>query len=227
MQILQKDMKHFYIEKYPIDGHFSFPVEEIIQVHQFERGEWINSEGSFPEFLYYLVEGKAKIYLTQENGKVALINFTEPNTFIGELELLNESYYSKGVQTMTKTVCLALPLAICKEQLLSDVVFLRYLCTFLGNKTSLMTAKFTQSLAYPLENRLAEFILLSAHDGQYREKHTEVCDYLGVSYRHLLHVLSQFCEAGYLEKQGRVYEIKEPNFLKHLATTIHSTLEKS
>lgn len=226
MQILQNDLKQFYIVQYPIKDYFSFPIADFLQVHQFERGEWINNEGSFPEFLYYLVEGKAKIYLTQENGKVALINFTQPNTFIGELELLNESYYSKGVQTMTKTVCLALPLSLCKELLLSDVTFLRYLCTFLGNKTSLMTAKFTQSLAYPLENRLAEFILLSAHDGQYREKHTEVCDYLGVSYRHLLHVLAQFCEAGYIEKQGRTYRIKEQNALKQLATTIHTMLEK-
>ncbi|MEO4055188.1 transcriptional regulator YeiL [Solibacillus sp. CAU 1738] len=222
MQILQNKLKKDYIDQFPIQQFFSFDVADILEVHQFERGEWINSEGSFPEYLYLLIEGKAKIYCTQENGKVALISFAQPGTFIGEIELLNNDYYSKGIQTMNKSICIALPLSKCKDKLLSDVIFLRYLCTFLGNKTSLMTAKFTQSLAYPLENRLAEFILLSADDDVYNEKHTEVCDYLGVSYRHLLHVLSMFCESGILEKRGRNYMILNADELKKRATTIHS-----
>lgn len=222
MQILQKEQKKRYMKQFPIDHLFSFDVSNLLEVHQFERGEWINNEGSFPQYLYYLVEGKAKVYFTQGNGKVALINFAQPGAFIGEIELLSNDYYSKGVQTMSTTTCLALPLSKCKELLLTDVVFLRYLCTFLGNKTSHITTKFTQSLAYPLENRLAEFILLSADGDVYKEKHTEVCDYLGVSYRHLLHVLSQFCEMGLLKKEGRSYIIVDPIALKNRATTIHS-----
>ncbi len=214
MQNLQNEEQKYYIKHFPIQHLFSFDITDLVEVHRFARGEWIIKEGHFPQYLYYLVEGKAKVYMTQENGKVALISFAQPNAFIGELELLDENYYSKGVQTMTTTICLALPIAKCKGELLSDVVFLRYLCTFLGNKTSQITAKFSKSLAYPLENRLAEFIVLSADAGIYKEKHTEVCDYLGVSYRHLLHVLSQFCEQGLLEKHGRSYIITNMNELQ-------------
>ncbi|MEC1177082.1 transcriptional regulator YeiL [Metasolibacillus meyeri] len=219
MQNIQNEEKQYYLEHFPIQHLFSFDIMNLVEVHHFERGEWIIKEGNFPQYLYFLAEGKAKIYMTQENGKVALISFAQPNAFIGELELLDEDYYSKGVQTMTTTICLALPIAKCKNELLADVVFLRYLCTFLGNKTSLMTAKFSKSLAYPLENRLAEFIILSAHNDIYKEKHTEVCDYLGVSYRHLLHVLSQFCEQGLLEKRGRSYVIIDMDALKKRAIT--------
>ncbi|WP_107839760.1 transcriptional regulator YeiL [Metasolibacillus meyeri] len=219
MQNIQNEEKQYYLEHFPIQHLFSFDIMNLVEVHYFERGEWIIKEGNFPQYLYFLAEGKAKIYMTQENGKVALISFAQPNAFIGELELLDEDYYSKGVQTMTTTICLALPIAKCKNELLADVVFLRYLCTFLGNKTSLMTAKFSKSLAYPLENRLAEFIILSAHNDIYKEKHTEVCDYLGVSYRHLLHVLSQFCEQGLLEKRGRSYVIIDMGALKKRAIT--------
>ena len=42
-----------------------------------------------------------------------------------------------------------------------------------------MTSKYTQNQAYPLENRLAAFIQLSADQGVYKEKHTEICEYLG------------------------------------------------
>lgn len=219
MQILQNEEKKYYIEQFPIHHLFSFDITNLVEVHRFERGNWIIKEGHFPQYLYFLVEGKAKIYMTQENGKVALISFAQPNAFIGELELLDENYYSKGVQTMNSTICLALPINKCKKELLSDVVFLRYLSTFLGNKTSEMTAKFSKSLAYPLENRLAEFIVLLADNGIYKEKHTEVCDYLGVSYRHLLHVLSQLCAQGLLEKCGRSYKIIDMDELKKRAIT--------
>ncbi|WP_042349350.1 transcriptional regulator YeiL [Bacillus massiliigorillae] len=221
MYILTEPTRSTFIVKYPIQSIFSFPIIQHIQVHQFERGEFIIQEGSFPRYLYYLVEGKAKIYLTHQNGKVSLINFIQPGTFIGEMELLHETYYSKGIQTATKAICFAIPVHICKNQLLNDAKFLKYLCTFLSNKATAMTAKYSQSLAYPLENRLAEFILLSADDYFYKEKHKEVCEYLGVSYRHLLHVFAQFLNEGYIEKSGRGYKITNEEQLRQLATTIH------
>ena len=220
MQIILEPLRSTYLEKYEIRSLFSFPITEFIQIHQFKSGEFIIKEGSYPEYLYYMIEGKAKIYLTHPNGKVSLINFIQPGTFIGEMELLQEAYYSKGIQTATEVTCYAIPVRACREQLLNDATFLKYLCTFLSNKATVMAAKYSQSLAFPLENRLAEFLLLSADGLYYKEKHTEVCEYLGVSYRHLLHVFAQFIEAGYIEKHGRGYLIKNEEKLKHLATTI-------
>ncbi|KHE67237.1 helix-turn-helix domain-containing protein, partial [Halobacillus sp. BBL2006] len=74
-----------------------------------------------------------------------------------------------------------------------------------------------QSLSFPLENRLADFILQTADGQVYKEKHVTVCDFLGVSYRHLLHVLAQFCEKGYLQKEGKQYQIKDRQRLRELA----------
>ena len=221
MHQIADPIRYTYIQKYPIQSFFSTPIHGLIQVHQFERGEFIIKEGLFPEYLYYLIEGKAKIYLTHQNGKVSLINFIQPGTFIGEMELLHETYYSKGIQTATKAICFAIPLRACKDMLLNDATFLKHLCTFLSEKATIMAAKYSQSLAYPLENRLAEFILLSADHDYYKEKHTEVCEYLGTSYRHLLHVFAQFSEAGYIKKAGRGYIIKNKEQLQKLATTIH------
>ncbi|MFS0782175.1 transcriptional regulator YeiL [Bacillus sp. 1P06AnD] len=220
MQILAEPMRSSYLKAYPIQSFFSIAIDDLIQVHAYKRGEFIIREGSFPEYLFYLIEGKGKIYYTHHNGKVSLINFILPGTFIGEVELLQESYYSKGIQTANDVVCFAIPVYACKEALLQDATFLRHLCTFLSNKATVIAAKYTQSLAYPLENRLADFILLSSNGHLYQEKHTEVCEYLGVSYRHLLHVLSHFCEKGYLEKDGRSFIIKDEKSLEELASPI-------
>jgi len=72
-------------------------------------------------------------------------------------------------------------------------------------------------MSNPLENRLAAFIILSADDNFYKEKHTEVCEYLGVSYRHLLHVLAQLCKKNIIEKQSQGYIIRDRECLEKLA----------
>ncbi|KYG30391.1 transcriptional regulator YeiL [Priestia endophytica] len=217
MKFLTDLMQDYYIKKYPIESLFTFPIKPYIQVCQFERGEFIYKEGSYPQYLYYLVEGKAKLYVTHENGKVSLINFFQSPTFMGEIELLNSERSSKAIQTVTKTICLAIPIHTCKEKLLRDVTFLRYLCSFLSEKATRISAKYTQNQAYPLENRLASFILLSADGNFYKEKHTEVCEYLGVSYRHLLHVLAQLCKTNIIEKQSKGYIIRDKELLEKLA----------
>ena len=61
--------------------------------------------------------------------------------------------------------------------------------------------------AYPLKVRFAEFILKMSVKGYYREPHTEVAEFLGVTYRHLLYVLAQFVENGLLKKTKRGYRI--------------------
>ena len=210
----------YYIEKYPISKFFSFNIKPYINVYEFDKGEFIFHEQSFPDYLYYMVEGKAKLYITHKNGKISLIDFLTSPTFMGEIELLNAKRYSKGIQTVTKSICLAIPIREVKEQLLADPVFLKMLCLFLSKKTTEVTAKYTQNQAYPLENRLASFILLSSDQQFYKEKHTEVCEYLGVSYRHLLFVLAQFTEAGFLTKQNRGYLITNKEALQELATEI-------
>ncbi|GLC89005.1 transcriptional regulator YeiL [Lysinibacillus piscis] len=220
MQILSHKERTYYLEKYQIDDFFSFDVSPFLEVCQFEKGEWIFQEGLFPDTLYYMMEGKAKLYVTHKNGKVSLIEYLKAPLFMGEIELLNETKYTKGIQTVTPTICLSITTQNCKEKLLADARFLRKLCVFLGEKAANMTAKYTQNQAYPLENRLAAFIQLSAEQGIYKEKHTEICEYLGVSYRHLLYVLAQFCEQGILVKQKNGYHIVDEAGLAYLAQEI-------
>jgi CRP/FNR family transcriptional regulator, putaive post-exponential-phase nitrogen-starvation regulator len=220
MENYKGEKKRSYLDKHSIAHLFSFQVEEYMEVHEYKRDEWIIQEGMRPDFLFYVIEGKAKIYVTHQNGKVSLINFINKNDYIGEMELLNDVYYTKGIQASTRTICLALPTHRYRKQLLEDAKFLRELTKFLSLKATHMAAKYTQSLAFPLENRLADFILQTADEGSYKEKHVTVCDYLGISYRHLLHVLSQFCEKNYLLKDGRNYKINQYHSLQELAEVL-------
>ena len=75
--------------------------------------------------------------------------------------------------------------------------------------------------AYPLKVRFAEFILKMSVNGYYREPHTEVAEFLGVTYRHLLYVLAQLVEDGLLEKTKRGYRIVDESGLEGIAESIN------
>ncbi|MBY0157737.1 MULTISPECIES: transcriptional regulator YeiL [Cytobacillus] len=224
MEIYNQEKRQHYLEQYSISHLFSFQVEEFMEVREYKRDEWIIREGMRPDYLYYVIEGKAKIYVTYQNGKVSLINFINAHDYIGEMELLHEVYYTKGIQASTKTICFAMPLHKYRNRLLEDTTFLRELTKFLSMKATKMAEKYSQSLSFPLENRLADFILQTADGEVYKEKHVTVCDFLGVSYRHLLHVLVQFCDKGYLQKEGRQYLIRRSDELHRLADVLKNDL---
>ena len=205
-------MNHF-----PLSEFFEFDIRPFTTIVTFESGDQILQDGSEPVYLYYMTEGRAKLFLPHEHGRISLINFLDAPCFIGEMELLGAQKYANGVTAMTSCTCYAVRISDCKEKLLNDTRFLRHLCLFLSKKALGNTYNYSTNQSYPLEVRLANFILMTAQNGLYREKHTEAAEFLGVTYRHLLYVLADFVKQGILERTKRGYYIKNEAALRQCA----------
>ena len=132
------------------------------------------------------------------------------------MELIGTKTESNGIQALTICHCFAISVMNCKDKLLNDIKFLKYLCVFLSEKAITNTNNYTKNQSYPLENCLADFILLTSNNLLYTEKHTEASEFLGVSYRHLLYVLADFCKRGILRKENCGYRIMDLNSLNKL-----------
>lgn len=188
------------------DEHFALSdimdtdVSGCTQYVRFEPDEVIMEEGTRPVYLFYLVSGRAKLYLSHDNGRITLINFLSAPCFIGEMELLDDERLASGVKAITVCECYAIRLDKCRDRLLNDTKFLRFTCRFLSRKAIGNTTNYSRNQSYPLKNRLAAFMLETAVNGIYREQHGEVAEYLGVTYRHLLYVLAEFVKLGLIEK---------------------------
>lgn len=206
-----------YYNHFPLTGFFEFDVRPFTTVKTFKSGEMLLEEGSIPSCLYYLIDGRAKLYLTQENGRISLINFINAPCFIGEMELFGAQTFSNGVSAITPCTCYAIRICECRDLLLNDRKFLRHLCLYLSRKALDNTGNYSKNQSFPLENRLADFILMTAHSGLYRERHTEVSEFLGVTYRHLLYVLAGFVKKGILQKTKQGYLILDMESLRSLA----------
>lgn len=103
--------------------------------------------------------------MSQENGRVSLINFIEAPCFIGEMELLDEKRLPQGVRAISLCRYYRIKMSECREQLLQDTKFLWYLCKFLSEKATNNTNNYMRNQAYPLKVRFAEFILKMSVNG--------------------------------------------------------------
>ena len=122
-------MKSFHLAEF-----FSFDIAPYCSTAKFESGQSILEEGSGSVSLYFLSEGRAKLFLTHENGRTSLVSFLDAPCFIGEMEFLGAQQCTNGVTAITPCTCYRIDTAACHEQIMNDAKFLRQLCLFLSKK---------------------------------------------------------------------------------------------
>lgn len=215
--IQQHELLEEYHSHFPLSEYFGFDICPYTSIVKFNGAENILCEGEKPDSLYYLINGRAKLFLSHENGRTSLINFLNAPCFVGEMELLGAQETANGVTAITPCTCYEIHVNECRDQILNDTKFLRYLCLFLSQKAIGNTYNYSKNQSYPLEVRLANFILITSCNKTYRERHTEAADYLGVTYRHLLYVLAGFVKRGYLKKTEQGYYVQDPMALRKIA----------
>ncbi|OJG90477.1 hypothetical protein RV15_GL001168 [Enterococcus silesiacus] len=190
-----------------MSDYFADTFLKQAQIFVYEKKEYIIRVDKPIEHLFLLIEGRAKIYKIHENGGRSLIQFLGKGDFIGELSLLEVEDQVKDVQAIDHCVCIALPYHKMKKALLNDNHFLKIIAKYLGKKVLLRVEHFSNNQNYELKHRLATYMLQTEVQGMYAEKQTETAEFLGVSYRHLMHTLNEFQKAGLIVKQGKAYQV--------------------
>lgn len=213
-----------YINKYNIDDIFSTSMKEYMELFHFKRNEYICKEDENIDYLFFFVEGKAKIYISLKNGKSLLINFYYPFMVLGDLELINLTKATTNMEVIEDAYCIGLPFKQVRDELLNDAKFLRFICSSLGNKMDTSSRNGTINLLYPLENRLASYMMATRGYGnriQFDETLTEVAELLGTSYRHLLRTINNLINKGILKKCKYGYEVIDEEMLNNLAVDLY------
>ena len=205
------------MEAIPLQKLFSFDITPYARAVDYPGGGEIFAEWQPITRLVYLLEGRAKCAMSQENGTMTVLDFAQGPCFLGELELLGLQERAISVMAVTPCRGWSIDWTACREAILSDPVFLRALCIGSNEKAIRVAATAARNQSYPLKNRLATFVLTTQRQGVYREPHTQAAAYLGVSYRHLLAVLADFVRAGFLEKTPAGYRLADPAALEALA----------
>lgn len=222
-------LKVRYINKYNLNEIFTEDMTEYMELMVFEKNEYICKENEKIEYLYFFVKGKAKVYVSLKNGKSLLICFYYPLMVLGDLELVNFEEATTNIQVIEESLCIVLPFNKVREILLEDAKFLRYACESIADKLRRSSNNYSINLLYPLENRLASYILVTEEQDNNSEEKilkfdgnlTEIAELLGTSYRHLLRTLNTLIQKGAIKKVKSYYEIINENILKLLSADLY------
>ena len=78
-------------------------IEQRMVRRSYPKNTIILSEGDSSDWLYLILSGKVKVFLNDENGKEAIINYQEAGEYFGELSLIDDSKRSASIMTVEKT----------------------------------------------------------------------------------------------------------------------------
>jgi cAMP-binding proteins - catabolite gene activator and regulatory subunit of cAMP-dependent protein kinases len=218
-----------YVEKYNINEIFSKDIKPYVELFLYKKGEHICREGEYTNYLFFLVKGKAKVYSSLSNGKTLLLCFYNSGKIIGDVEFMKLEPANSNIQVIEDSYCIAISMQKVREYLLEDAKFLRFMCESLSQKLSRLSKNSSINLLYPLENRLASYILATGTSAEingikvliFDENLTEIAKLLGTSYRHLLRTLKSFCQKGIIKKKNSYFEIIDSNKLIKLAADLY------
>jgi len=202
-----------YVERYALRELLS--PDLIVELKPFSRqaGEYLIHAGDPMDRLLFFVEGKAKVYSRMENGTSLLIRFYRPFDMLGDLELFALDRYLMDVVAISDTLCLGLRSDLIRKRAADNAPLLMRICERLGRKLADSNVAATINLRYPVENRLAGYLLATFddHDGSATVAACptndlgELADLLGASYRQLGRVVHSFRDQGILEdRRGRL-----------------------
>jgi CRP-like cAMP-binding protein len=218
-----------YIFKYGIDEIFTNDMKPLMELFLFKKNEHICRESEAIDYLLFFVKGKAKVYTTLSNGKSLLLCFYQDFKILGDLEIINPQNASSSVQVIEDTYCIGISLQNARTHLLNDVKFLRFMCNSLGEKLNRCSKNSSINLLYPLENRLASYILATGvrTDGngegiiEFNENLTEISELLGTSYRHLLRTLNLLCSKRVIIRKYNCFQVIDEINLRKLTADLY------
>lgn len=217
-----------YIKKYELEDMFSDSMKAHMKLYMFNKNDYICKEEEKLENMFFLVEGKAKVSKHLENGKSLLLCFYNPLTIIGEVEFARNNVTDCSVQAIEETYCIGIKFSIVTGKLINDCKFLFNICRYLGEKLTDNSNNSSINLLYPLENRLASYIIAFADTDNnrikkftFKESYNEISELLGTSYRHLNRTLNKFCLEGILKKADKEYFIENFDKLLYLAGDLY------
>lgn len=210
-----KDQIKQYLERSLVQKLFPESALEKLRLFVFDPEETIIDMSSDVHDLFLLVEGRAKLYSDQSNGRTLLVDFLEYPSIIGEWEMRGNTP-NCTIKAITPCFCIGLSFETINELLYDDVSFWRTLGEINGIKTQRQISHCIKTITFPLEARCAYYIYYNSYNSIYREPHTEASAYLGVSYRHLLHTIDTFIKRGIMKKSDYGYQIIDSEALKDL-----------
>lgn len=223
-KILDNKLLNQYIKKHNIDKIFDDEILKCVQLHFYEKEEYILEAGDPLEHYYLLVEGKIKIYYSFENGKSMPLKFYSAFNTVGDLELLKDIPILCNVDAVEDTYLIAIPSVMLREKYFNNVKFLHHLLDSLSDKLYGTINNSSYNFVYPLINRLSSYLVEHLTEENcviLNSSYADIAQFLGTTYRHLNRTLKEMEEKAIIKCEDKKIYVLDVDKLRELSKNIY------
>ena len=216
--------------KNQMNRNIEFLLENVLVKHKIEeliiltygKNENIISETEPINDISFVVSGKIKVYKEFENGKTLLLQFVNGLSSMGDVEYINELKHATGsVKAVNDVYLFKISYEVIKERYTKSDEFNSYMIKHLSKRFLSSTSKSSINIIYPLETRLASYILSMNSDSDKNEvtiyNLQELSENLGTSYRHLHRSLKDLSTKKIILRNKNIIKIINNNKLEELS----------
>jgi len=182
-------------------------LSEKAQRRQHPRGTIVLAEGQPGAELFVIESGRAKVFVSNADGKELVLYHAGPGDYIGELSILDSQPRSASVQTLEKTSLLVLNQSDFKELLSSDPEFSLSIIQTLTSKLRIATNQVRSLGLDPVYRRLTSLLDNRAEpEGDERViakmSHRQIADQIGSSREMVSKLMRDLEQGGYVATEG-------------------------
>ncbi len=204
----------------------NFGLEHIdpegILIRDYKKGEYLCEQGSPLDELLIISGGRVKVFSMASNGKSLLFCYNDPGTILGEVELMTYAFASSSVCAVTDVQCIVIPHERYRDYLTSNIRFMNRISLTMAEIVAQNSINNSSNILYPFESRLCAYISMTSENNCFTAKLTELAEFFGTSYRHLLRTLETLCTKGVIEKTEKGYLIKDDLKLRTIGIKYYS-----
>lgn len=226
-KLTNSNLLEFYVDKYSLHDYLNENLLNYLEIHTFNKNEFLCTLNEKLFYMYFLVDGKYKVTTLLSSGKSLLLCFNTPLSIMGDIELIENPYADCNVQSLEPCICLALPLDKIKEYGYNDPIFLRFIISSLQKKLRRNSSYMSINVLSPIENRFASYLVSSLPSRTSQEIFVDIdginnlAELLGSSYRHLNRVIKKLSDKNIIKKDKNTIEILNLNKLNTLAQDVY------
>lgn len=192
----------------------------------YSKGQKIFHEGHTPLGLYYIQEGKVKLYKYGSDGKVQIIRIAGQNEFIGYTALLNQMKYHITASVIEEATIAFIPSKDFFDIMGTDTSIVGYFTQLLCNDLVNVEKRLVAQAYQPVRGRLAEALLSlenlyekedSDEESFIKISRSDLASLLGTAKETVIRLLSEFKSDQLITTNGRIISVLNPKGLLRIS----------
>ncbi|MBK7870653.1 MAG: response regulator [Saprospiraceae bacterium] len=185
----------------------------------FKKREIIFEEGDYPRYLYFVKNGKVKLFKTNDDGKEYIISLCTDGEFMGYVDLIKDTKYNEAAAALEDTEISLIPKEDFQALMHANRDVASQLIKMLANNVTEKEEQLLQLAYNSVRKRVANALLL-LHDKEGKNEFNILRDDLarivGTAKESVIRMLTEFKEDGYIDITDGAIIIKNRPKLEHM-----------